>query len=83
MRLDRRKRLAVLPLADPAAALFLEQLPETEKFASWRLVKRDGSLLGYGVVRSRIPDALYRFVARHRESLGRLVPNGPAPRRYP
>jgi predicted DCC family thiol-disulfide oxidoreductase YuxK len=28
-------------------------------------------------------DALYALVSRHRSGLGRLVPNGPAPRRYP
>ncbi len=83
VRLDRREQLAVLPLADPEAAPFLQRLSEEERFASWRLVRKDGSLLGYGAVRSRFADALYRLVARHRESLGRLVPDGPAPRRYP
>lgn len=83
MRLDRRERLAVLPLADPEAAPFLEQLPETERLASWRLVRRDGSLIGYAGVRGLLPDALYGYIARHREGLGRLVPDGPAPRRYP
>lgn len=28
-------------------------------------------------------DDLYELVARHRSRLGRLVPDGPAPRRYP
>lgn len=28
-------------------------------------------------------DAAYRLVARNRELIGRLVPDGPAPRRYP
>jgi hypothetical protein len=28
-------------------------------------------------------DALDKVVARHRSRLGRLVPEGPAPRRYP
>jgi hypothetical protein len=58
-------------------------LPEAERLASWRLVRRDGRMVGYGWIRGRIPDAVYRFVARHRERLGRLVPDGPAPRRYP
>lgn len=61
----------------------LAPLPEEERTASWRLVRRDGSLLGYGVVRGRVPDAAYRFAARHRDLLGRIVPDGPAPRRYP
>jgi hypothetical protein len=61
----------------------LESLPAHERYASWRLVRRDGSILGYGVVRRRVPDALYHFVAEHREVPGRFVPDGPAPRRFP
>lgn len=73
----------MLPLDDPAARPLLASLTDEERFASWRLVRRDGSLVGYGWVRGRAPDAAYRLVARHRELLGRLVPDGPAPRRYP
>jgi hypothetical protein len=73
----------VLPLQDPDAAALLAPLPEDERLASWRLARRDGSLVGYGVVRGRMPDAIYRFVADRRDRLGRLVPDGPAPRRYP
>jgi len=83
VRLDRRERLAILPLDDLAAQPLLEALPETERLASWRLAVRDGSLVGYAGVRGRIPDALYRAVAERRDLLGRLVPDGPAPRRYP
>ncbi len=61
----------------------LAALPESERFDSWRLVKRDGRILGYGIVRGRVPDALYRLVAGHRELFGRFVPDGPAPRRFP
>ena len=75
--------MAILPLDDAAAAPLLASLPEGERFASWRLARRDGSLVGYGVIRGRVPDALYGFVASHRDSLGRVVPDGPAPRRYP
>jgi hypothetical protein len=32
---------------------------------------------------SALIDALDKVVARHRGRLGRLVPEGPAPRRYP
>ena len=63
--------------------MLLAPLPESERHASWRLARRDGSLLGYGVLRGRIPDALYRAIADHRDVLGRIVPDGPAPRRYP
>ena len=83
VRLDLRESLAILPLDDPDAAPLLEALPEEERFASWRLARRDGSLLGRGVVRGRVPDALYAFVAERRALLGRLVPDGPAPHRFP
>lgn len=83
MRLDRRERLALLPLDDLAAQPLLDALPETERVASWRLARRDGSLVGYAGVRGRIPDALYRALTDRRDLLGRLVPDGPAPRRYP
>jgi hypothetical protein len=46
-------------------------------------VKRDGTILGYGIVRGRVPDALYRLAAGHRDLLGRLVPDGRGPRRFP
>jgi hypothetical protein len=32
---------------------------------------------------SRLLDALDKLVARHRSRLGKVVPAGPAPRRYP
>jgi hypothetical protein len=80
---DRREHLAVLPLADPAAAPLLAPLRASERQESWRLVRRDGSLVGYAGMRGRIPDAAYRVVARYRGLFGRLVPDGPAPRRFP
>jgi DCC1-like thiol-disulfide oxidoreductase len=83
VKADRHERLAFLPLSDPAAAPFLERLHEPERLASWRVVRRDGSMVGYGWIRGRLPDAVYGIVAQHRGRLGRLVPDGPAPRRYP
>lgn len=41
-----------------------------------------GRLLG-ALGASPLVDALDRLIARHRGRLGRLVPDGPAPRRYP
>lgn len=61
----------------------MEPLPESERLASWRLARRDGSLVGYAGVRGRVPDAVYRALADRRDVLGRLVPDGPAPRRFP
>jgi hypothetical protein len=78
-----RGRLAFLPLQDAAAERLLASLPEGERLASWRLVRRDGSLSGYLGLRGRVPDAVYRAIAARRDHLGRLVPDGPAPRRYP
>jgi predicted DCC family thiol-disulfide oxidoreductase YuxK len=82
-RLDRRRRLAFLPLDDPAADPLLESVPAHERLASWRLVRRDGSVAGYGLVRGRLADRAYGLVARNRGRLGRLVPDGDGPRRYP
>jgi hypothetical protein len=73
----------VLPLDDREADPLLASLPEQERFASWRLVRTDGSILGRALVGGRVPDALYRLVANNRELLGRFVPDGPAPRRFP
>jgi len=83
VHLDRRGYLAILPLDDRAAQPLLERLPEAERLASWRLARRDGSLVGYAGVRGHIPDAVYRALAARRDVLGRLVPDGPAPRRFP
>ena len=104
LRLDRRRELAVLPLQDHEAARLVDVLPPEERLASWRLVRTDGSLAGYGaglsellgsmwltralgraasLVPDRVLDTLYGQAARRRGRLGRLVPRGPAPRRYP
>jgi hypothetical protein len=46
-------------------------------------VHRDGSFRTHLGIRGRLPDAVYRAMAGHRDVLGRLVPDGPAPRRFP
>ena len=46
-----------------------------------RLTRPAGRVLS--VVPDRALDAAYRAVARRRSLLGRIVPDGPAPRRYP
>lgn len=103
-RLDRRQELAFLPLQDAAASTLLAALAEDERLDTWRMVRPDGSLTGYGagipdllqamrLTRSvgrllgrapaRALESLYGAVARNRRTLGRLVPNGAAPRRHP
>jgi hypothetical protein len=51
-------------------------------FAELRLTRWLGGLLR-AVRATRAIDALDALVARHRSQLGKLVPEGPAPRRYP
>jgi hypothetical protein len=51
-------------------------------FAELRLTRPLGIVLR-AVRASAVVDALDRTVARHRGRLGRVVPDGSAPRRYP
>ena len=51
-------------------------------FAEVRLTRPLGLLLR-AVRASALVDALDKVVARHRGRLGRFVPDGPRPRRYP
>ena len=98
-RLDRERRIALLPFDDPDALELVERLPAGERAASWQLVLPDGrrASRGRGVVEllrvtGRAPrlawslrllplDHLYAVVARHRPALGKLVPDGPGPKR--
>ncbi len=75
--------IALLPLQDPSAEPYLANLADEERLASWRLARRDGSLVGYLWIRGRIPDAVYLTLAGHRGLLSRVTPDGPAPRRFP
>jgi len=52
-----------------------------ELLRSMRLTRPVGGL--FAAVPDRLLDAAYGLVARHRDRLGRLVPNGPAPKRFP
>ena len=52
-----------------------------ELLRSMRLTRQAGRLLG--AVPDGLLDALYGLVARYRGPLGRLVPDGPAPKRFP
>ncbi|HWB22844.1 MAG TPA: DCC1-like thiol-disulfide oxidoreductase family protein [Gaiellaceae bacterium] len=92
-RLDRHERLALLSLTDEEATPLLASVPAEERLNSLRLAEPDGCLLARGAavkavlaqlgVRSAGLERAYGFVASRRGSLGRLVPDGSAPRRYP
>jgi predicted DCC family thiol-disulfide oxidoreductase YuxK len=94
LRLDRHDRIAYLPLQDREARRLLPDLADAQLMASIHFVEANGQrasagaafarLLGHlGVPPrpARLLGLLYRPVARARGVLGRLVPNGPAPRR--
>jgi hypothetical protein len=91
-------------LRDREASRYLERLPQEERHATWRLVLRDGTLVGRGAggvelleamsltrpasrVLAHVPravlDQAYEIAASQRSRLGRLVPDGPGPRRFP
>jgi predicted DCC family thiol-disulfide oxidoreductase YuxK len=55
---DRRERVALLPLADPEAAALLAPIPEDERFASWHLVRTDGRISSRGAAGIELLDAL-------------------------
>ena len=67
----------------PRHARLLAAIPEDERLASWRLARRDGTFASHLGVRGRVPDAIYHALAERRDALGRFVPDGPAPRRFP
>jgi predicted DCC family thiol-disulfide oxidoreductase YuxK len=92
LRLDRRGRLAALPLQDPEAEPLLAGVPEAERLDSARLALPDGRLLERGEAVAaalgvpRLGPLLgrpYDLVSRSRGALAHLVPDGPAPRRFP
>jgi predicted DCC family thiol-disulfide oxidoreductase YuxK len=95
VRLDRGERIAFLPLQDSEATSLLPGLDEAERMASIHLVEPDGRRFSRGAALSelithlrmplpaRLLGRVYDPIARHRDSLGRAVPDGRAPRRYP
>jgi predicted DCC family thiol-disulfide oxidoreductase YuxK len=92
-RLDRRGRLALLPLGDAEAEPLLAEVPAAERFSSLRLAEPDGRLLSRGPAVKAVAahlgawtgglDRAYDAIASRRSLLGRLVPDGLAPRRFP
>ncbi len=73
MLLDRRNELAFLPLRDPEATPLLDGLPEEERFATWHLAQRDGSLVGYGAGGVQLLRAM-RLTRRAGHMLARVPP---------
>ena len=92
LRLDRRGRLAVLPLQDAEAEQLLAAVPVEARLDSARLAEPDGGLLDRGEAVATalgIPrlgpllNGPYRLVSHYRGFLSGVVPDGPAPRRFP
>ncbi len=92
-RLDRRGRLAFLPLGDDEATPLLAGVASVDRFSSLRLAVPDGRVLDRGAAAGAVFKHLgvpsaglergYGAIARRRRLLGRLVPDGLAPRRFP
>jgi hypothetical protein len=74
-RLDRG-RYGWLPFDDEAAQPLLARLPESARYESAHIARPDGTVWSPS-------SAPYRLVARSRHRLGRVVPDGRGPRRYP
>jgi predicted DCC family thiol-disulfide oxidoreductase YuxK len=94
VRLDRHDRIAYLPLQDREARRLLPDLTDAQRMASIHFVEADGQRASAGAAfarmlghlgvpprPARLIGLLYRPVAHARGVLGRLVPDGPAPRR--
>ena len=71
-----RGRYAWLPFDDEAARPLLARLPEATRYESAHVARPDGTTWSPS-------SAPYRFVARYRHRLGRVVPDLRGPRRYP
>ncbi len=93
LRLDRHERVALARLQDAEAATLLPGLSEEERLGSIHLVE-NGRVSSRGEALTELSRRLglpapkllgraYEPVAQRRRALGRLVPDGPAPRRYP
>jgi predicted DCC family thiol-disulfide oxidoreductase YuxK len=94
LRLDRRRRLAFATLQDEAAPALLPGLSARERLASIHVVEPDGELRSAGdalvrLVRQlglpapRLLARVYAPISRRRRVLGKFVPDGPAPVRFP
>jgi hypothetical protein len=75
VRFDR-SRYAWLAFDDPEAKPLLARIPEASRYENAHVARPDGSIWSPS-------NAPYRLVARNRHRLGRFVPGGPGPHRYP
>ncbi len=93
---DRRRRLTILPFADPEARRVAAAVPEESRFRSVHAARGGdvasedaaiarilGELPGGGVLRAARVQSLYGLVARHRGPIGRLLPDLRVTRRVP
>jgi len=79
--LPEDERLATWHLARSDGSFVGHGAGGAELLRAMRLTRPAGRLLA--AVPDRVLDALYGPISRHRNVLGRLVPDGRAPRRYP
>ena len=79
--LPENERFASWHLARSDGSLVGYGAGGVELLRAMRLTRPAGRLLA--AVPDRVLDGLYRPVSRHRSLLGRLMPDGRAPRRYP
>jgi predicted DCC family thiol-disulfide oxidoreductase YuxK len=93
---DRRRRLTILPFADPEARRLAAAVPEGSRFGSVHAARGGdvasadaaiarilGELPGGRVLRAARVQSLYGLVARHRGPIGRLLPDLRVTRRVP
>ena len=94
LRLDRRERLAFLPLQSSDAPALLPDLSEDARLASVHLIEPDGERRSAGQALVQLvrhlglpaPSFLartYEPLATRRDRFAKLVPDGPAPTRFP
>lgn len=79
--LSENERLDTWRIAQPDGSLTGYGAGVPDLLDAMRLTRPAGRLLGQ--VPDGVLEALYRAVARNRGSLGRFVPTGSAPRRFP
>ena len=80
-RLPEEERLASWRLVRPGGDIAGEGRGAPELLSALRLTRPIARLVQ--LVPPRALDATYRLVAGNRRRLGRLVPDGPTPRRFP